>query len=232
MEKEIHLPNHIAIIMDGNRRWASQHGLSKLEGHREALMNLHSLLEYLHERQIKHVTVFLFSTENWSRSEDEIKGLFQLFEEALDIELSYLHNSGVRIRHLGQLEGLPKSLQTAINMAVELTKNNTNRTLSLAINYGGRSEILDATRRIIAEGIPPENIDEKLFSSYLYTNGIPDVDLLIRTSGELRTSNFLTWQTAYSELYFTDTLWPEFDTKELEKALLSYSQRQRRFGGG
>ena len=218
--------------MDGNRRWAKQHGLSKLEGHREALKNLHSLLEYLHKRQIKYVTVFLFSTENWRRSDDEIKGLFQLFEEALDMELSYLHSSGVRIRHLGRLEELPHSLQTTINNAVEVTKNNTTRTLSLAINYGGRSEIIDATRRIIDEGIPPENIDEELFSSYLYTDGIPDVDLLIRTSGEFRTSNFLTWQSAYSELYFTDILWPEFDSKELEKALISYSQRQRRFGGG
>ncbi len=231
MEKDIRLPNHIAIIMDGNRRWAKQHGLSKLEGHRTALKNLHSILEYLDERQIKYVTIFLFSTENWNRSEDEIWGLFQLFEETLNKEIDYLHKRGVNIRHLGQLDQLPSSLQLAIKRAEELTKNNTNKTLSLAVNYGGRAEILNAVRRLIAEGIPPQNIDEKLFSSYLYTAGLPDVDLLIRTSGELRTSNFLIWQSAYSEFYFTDVLWPNFDKKELEKALVAYSQRQRRFGG-
>ena len=217
--------------MDGNRRWAKRHGLDALEGHRAALKNLHSLLEYLNEQQIKFVTIFLFSTENWSRSEDEIKGLFWLFEEAIDKETPYLHQQGVQIRHLGRLDELPNSLQAAIKKAVELTKNNTERAINLAINYGGRAEILDATRRIIADGIPPQDIDEKLFSSYLYSAGSPDVDLLIRTSGELRISNFLMWQSAYSEFYFTEVLWPDFNKEELEKALITYSQRQRRFGG-
>ena len=225
------LPNHIGIIMDGNRRWAKRHGLDALEGHFAALKNLHSLLEYVNEQQIKCVTIFLFSTENWSRSEDEIKGLFWLFEEALDKEAPYLHQQGVQLRHLGRLDELPNSLQAAIKKAVELTKNNTERTISLAINYGGRTEILDVIRRIIADGIPPQDIDEKLFSSYLYTAGLPDVDLLIRTSGELRISNFLMWQSAYSEFYFTEVLWPDFNKKEFEKALITYSQRQRRFGG-
>jgi len=225
------LPNHIGIIMDGNRRWAKRHGLDVLEGHFAALKNLHSLLEYVNEQQIKCVTIFLFSTENWSRSEDEIKGLFWLFEEALDKEAPYLHQQGVQLRHLGRLDELPNSLQAAIKKAVELTKNNTERTINLAINYGGRTEILDVIRRIIADGIPPQDIDEKLFSSYLYTAGLPDVDLLIRTSGELRISNFLMWQSAYSEFYFTEVLWPDFNKEEFEKALITYSQRQRRFGG-
>ena len=230
-KKIVPLPNHIGIIMDGNRRWAKRHGLDALEGHFAALKNLHSLLEYVNEQQIKCVTIFLFSTENWSRSEDEIKGLFWLFEEALDKEAPYLHQQGVQLRHLGRLDELPNSLQAAIKKAVELTKNNTERTISLAINYGGRTEILDVIRRIIADGIPPQDIDEKLFSSYLYTAGLPDVDLLIRTSGELRISNFLMWQSAYSEFYFTEVLWPDFNKEEFEKALITYSQRQRRFGG-
>ena len=229
--KDVHLPNHIAIIIDGNRRWAKQHGLPSFEGHRAAVKNLRSVLKHLSERKIKYVTLYLFSTENWKRSAVEVKGLFQLFEEMIRKEVPELNKRGVRLRHLGQLNGLPHRLQLAITEAVELTKNNTDMTLSLAVNYGGRSEILDAVRRLITDGISPQNIDEKLFSSYLYTNGFPDVDLLIRTGGELRISNFLTWQTVYTEFYFPNVLWPDFDKEEVDKALLSYSQRQRRFGG-
>jgi len=231
MEKDVRLPNHIAIIIDGNRRWAKQHGLPSFEGHRAAIENLRSVLKHLSERQIKYVTLYLFSTENWKRSAVEVNGLFRLMEEMLDKEVAELNERGVRIRHLGQLNSLPHRLQLVITRAVELTKNNTDMTLSLAVNYGGRSEILDAVRRLITDGISPQNIDEELFSSYLYTNGLPDVDLLIRTGGELRISNFLTWQTVYTEFYFPDVLWPDFDEKEVDKALLSYSQRQRRFGG-
>ncbi len=231
MKKDVRLPNHIAIIIDGNRRWAKQHGLPSFEGHRAAVKNLRSVLEYLSERQIKYVTLYLFSTENWRRSAVEVKGLFQLFEKMLDKEIPELNKRGVRLRHLGQLNGLPHRLQLAITRAVELTKNNTDMTLSLAVNYGGRTEILDAVRRLITDGISPQNIDEKLFSSCLYTTGLPDVDLLIRTGGELRISNFLTWQTVYSEFCFPNVLWPDFDKNEVDKALLSYSQRQRRFGG-
>lgn len=231
MEKITRLPNHVAIIMDGNRRWAEQRGLPRLEGHRAGLENVHSVIGYLNHHQVKYVTIFAFSTENWSRPKDEVTGLLRLLEERIDKESLEFHNKGVRLRHLGGLDGLPRSLQLTVNKAVELTKNNTGMTLSFAFNYGGRSEILNAVRRLITEGIPPQNIDEELFDSYLYTTGLPDVDLLIRTGGELRISNFLIWQSAYSEYYFTEVLWPDFNEKEVEKALLSYSQRQRRFGG-
>ncbi len=231
MKKDAHLPNHIAIIVDGNRRWAKQRGLPQLAGHRAALKNLRSTLEYLSKRQIKYVTLYLFSTENWHRPENEVADLFQLIEEILGKELPELHKKGFKIRHLGRIGELPDSLRLIINSAVEETKTNAGMTLNLAINYGGRGEILDAVHHLITEGIPAKDVDEKLFSKYLYTAGMPDVDLLIRTSGELRTSNFLTWQTVYTEFYFTDTLWPDFDIEELEKALLSYNQRKRRFGG-
>jgi undecaprenyl diphosphate synthase len=193
--------------------------------------NLSNVIDYLNERQIKYVTVYTFSTENWNRPELEVKGLFRISEERIKKDLPRLHKKGIRFRHLGRLEGLPPSLQEAINKALELTKNNSGMTLNLAFNYGGRTEILDAIRRIIAEGVPPEKLDEKLFAGYLYTPDLPDVDLLIRTANELRLSNFLLWQTAYSEYYFTKVLWPDFDKKEVDKALLAYSQRQRRFGG-
>lgn len=189
------------------------------------------MIGYLNDCQIKYVTVYTFSTENWNRPEDEVKGLFRLSEEKINKDLPVFNKRGIRFRHLGRLQGLPPGLQQAINRALELTKNNTGMTLSLAFNYGGRAEILDAVGRIIAEGIPPEKLDEKLFSSYLYTTDLPDVDLLIRTADELRLSNFLIWQTAYSEYYFTKVLWPDFDNKEVDRALLAYSRRQRRFGG-
>jgi undecaprenyl diphosphate synthase len=216
--------------MDGNRRWADQHDLPRFEGHRAGVENMRSIMEYFGKHQLKYLTVYGFSTENWSRSEDEVRDLLYLLEEIIDKETAKLHRQGVRLRHLGQLERLPQNLQVAINRATELTKNNTGMTFNFAFNYGGRTEILDAVRRLIVEGIPPQNIDEKLFSRYLYTAGLPDIDLVIRTGGVIRLSNFLMWQTAYSEYYFTDVLWPDFDEKEADKALLSYSQRQRRFG--
>jgi len=231
MKKNTRLPNHIAIIMDGNRRWAEQRGLPRLEGHQAGVENMRSIMEYFSKCQLKYLTVYGFSTENWSRPEDEVRDLLHLLEEMLEKETPGLHNRGVRLRHLGRLEELPPGPRLAITGALELTKNNTGMTFSFAFNYGGRTEILDAVRRLIAEGIPPQNIDERLFSGYLYTAGLPDIDLVIRTGGVIRLSNFLMWQTAYSEYYFTDVLWPDFDEKEAEKALLSYSQRQRRFGG-
>ena len=230
-KKIAQLPNHVAIIIDGNGRWAKQHGLTRLEGHRAGAENIRPIIKCLSQHHIKYVTLYGFSTENWNRPEDEVTGLLHLFEESIDKYVSELHENGIKLRHLGRLEELPQSLQLAINRAIELTKNNTGMTLSLALNYGGRLEILDAVRHIIAEGIPTQNIDEGLFNSYLYTAGLPDVDLVIRTSGEFRISNFLMWQAAYSEYYFTEVLWPDFNQKELEKALLAYSQRQRRFGG-
>ncbi len=229
-KKITRLPNHVAIIMDGNGRWAKKRGLPRLEGHQAGAQNIRPIIKCLNQYHIKYVTLYGFSTENWNRPEDEVTGLLHLFEESINKYVSELHENGIKLRHLGHLEELPQGLQLAINKATKLTKNNTSMTLSFALNYGGRLEILDAVRRIKAEGIPIQNIDERLFNSYLYTAGLPDVDLVIRTSGEFRTSNFLIWQAAYSEYYFTDVLWPDFNEKELEKALLAYSQRQRRFG--
>ncbi len=231
MKKFARLPNHIAIIMDGNGRWAEQRGLPRLAGHGVGVEKLHSIVEYFGKRQLKYLTVYGFSTENWKRPEDEVRGLLNLLGETIDKETPKLHKRGIRIRHLGRLQELPSGPQQVISRAVELTKNNTGMTFSFAFNYGARIEILDAVRHLIAEGIPPETIDEKLFNNYLYTTGLPDVDLVIRTGGEIRLSNFLMWQTAYSEYYFTEVLWPDFDKKEIDKVLLAYSQRQRRFGG-
>jgi len=225
-----HLPVHVAIVPDGNGRWAEQHGLPRLAGHRAGVKIMRSMIEYLNDYQIKYVTLYGFSTENWNRPEDEVKGLFRVLEERIGKDVPKLHKKGVKVRHLGRLEELPTWLQKSIKNAEELTKNNTGMTLSLAFNYGGHVEIIDAVRRIIAEGIPSEKIDEKLFSSYLYTAGLPDVDLLIRTGDELRLSNFLIWQTAYSEYYFTQSLWPDITKEDIDKALLAYSQRERRFG--
>jgi len=229
--KKVSPPNHIAIIMDGNGRWAERRGLPRFEGHLAGIKSVRSTVRCLKQYQIKYVTLYGFSTENWERPRDEVINLFRLLEEVADKEALEFHKLGVKIRHLGRLEDLPQGLRQAVNRAIELTKNNTGMTLSLAFNYGGRTEILDAVRAIIAEGVPPQSINEELFNSYLYTAGLPDVDLIIRTGGELRMSNFLIWQATYSEYYFTDVLWPDFDEKEIKKALLSYSRRQRRFGG-
>ena len=230
LKKINHLPVHVAIVPDGNGRWAEQRGLPRLAGHRAGVKKMRSLIEHLNDYQVKCVTLYGFSTENWGRPGDEIDGLFHILEERIDKDVPKLHKRGVRVRHLGRSEALPTWLQRAINRATELTKDNTGMTLNLAFNYGGHIEILDAIRRIVVDDIPPEKIDEKLFSSYLYTSGLPDVDLLIRTGDELRLSNFLIWQTAYSEYYFTQTLWPDFTNKDIDKALLAYSQRERRFG--
>ena len=231
MKRIVPLPNHVAIIMDGNGRWAKQRGLLRLEGHKAGVENIRPVIECLDGYGIKYVTLYVFSTENWDRPEDEIESLFCLFEDRVDKETPELHRRGVKFCHLGRLEELPPELQLAITRALKLTENNIGMNLGFAFNYGGRREILDAVRRLIAEGISPQNIDEQLFSSYLYTDGLPDVDLLIRTGGELRVSNFLLWQIAYSECYFTQVLWPDFNEGKIEEALLFYSQRQRRFGG-
>ena len=230
VKKINHLPVHVAIVPDGNGRWAEKRGLPRLAGHRAGVEKMRSLVEHLNDYQVKCVTLYGFSTENWGRPGDEIDGLFHILKDRIEKDVPKLHKKGVRVRHLGRIEELPAWLQQAINRAMELTRDNTGMTLNLAFNYGGHVEILDAIRRIVVDGIPPEKIDEKLFSSYLYTAGLPDVDLLIRTGDELRLSNFLIWQTAYSEYYFTQTLWPDFTNKDIDKALLAYSQRERRFG--
>ena len=225
------LPNHIAIVPDGNGRWAERRGLPRLSGHRAGADNMRRMVKYLNEYPIKYLTLYGFSTENWTRPEEEVRGLFQILEEFIDKCAQEIHERGVQLRHLGRLNELPQSLQLAINRAVELTKNNTRMILNVAFNYGGRAEILDAVRRLLADGVKPQNIDEELFSSYLYSAGLPNVDLLIRTGDETRLSNFLIWQTAYSEYHFTTVLWPDFGKKDINKALLSYSRRERRFGG-
>ena len=230
-KKQTHLPEHVAIIMDGNGRWAKQRNLPRFEGHQAGVENMHAAIEYFSQLKVKYLTVYGFSTENWNRPEEEIDGLLHLLQETIDEETMKLHRQGVRLRHLGQPERLPRNLQIAIDKIVDLTKNNTGLNFSFAFNYGGRTEIVDAARRLVTEGIPVEKIDEKLFSRYLYTADLPDVDLVIRTGGELRVSNFLIWQAAYSEYYFTDVLWPDFNKQEIDRALLAYSQRQRRFGG-
>lgn len=230
MEKITHFPNHVAVVPDGNGRWAEQHGLPRLKGHEAGAKNMWRMVQYLNEYPIRYLTLYGFSTENWNRPEDEVAGLFRILEQIINKYAPEVNKRGIGLRHLGRLGELPQGLQQAINGAVELTKSNTGMTLSLAFNYGGRAEIVDAARRLISDGIPLQNIDEELFSSYLYTAGLPEVDLVIRTADELRLSNFLIWQSAYSEYYFTSVLWPNFDKKEAEKALLSYSQRERRFG--
>jgi undecaprenyl diphosphate synthase len=224
------LPTHLAIVPDGNGRWAEHRGLPRLSGHRAGAENMRRMIEYLNEYPVKYVTLYGFSTENWGRPQEEVQGLFHLLEEFINKYVDDINERGIRLRHLGRLHQLPPSLQEAINRAVEKTKNNTRMTLNVAFNYGGRAEIIDAVRRIVADGIPPQNIDENLFDSYLYTAGLPHVDLLIRTADELRFSNFLIWQTAYSEYYLTKVLWPDFGKEELHQALFSYSQRKRRFG--
>ena len=224
-------PSHIAIIMDGNRRWAEQHGLPREEGHRAGVESLRTTIEHLSTYDLSYLTIFGFSTENWTRSETEVRMLLMLLEEVLSNEASGLNKRGIRLQHLGRLEGLPPTAQEVIQRSAELTKNNNKMVLSFAFNYGGRSEILDAVNRLIKDKVPPSQINEKVFSEYLYTSGIPDVDMVIRTGGETRLSNFLIWQSVYSEIFFTDVLWPDFDEHEIDRALLFYSQKQRRFGG-
>jgi len=222
---------HIAIILDGNRRWAQQHGLLALYGHNQGVNSIRSVVRYLGNHGLKYLTVYGFSTENWNRAPDEVEGLFRLFTEVLNKDTLELNKKGIRLRHIGRISELPQYLQLAIQQAVKLTSGNTGMALTLAVNYGGRIEILDALRRLIDERIPSQQVDESLFSHYLYADDLPDVDLLIRTGGELRLSNFLLWQSAYSEFYSTETLWPDFGVEELEKALKTYSERKRRFGG-
>jgi undecaprenyl diphosphate synthase len=231
MEKITGIPRHVAIIMDGNGRWAERRGLARLDGHRAGVKNIRPILKRLSQRGVEFVTIYAFSTENWNRPRDEVNGLFDLLLDVIEREARELHKSGVRIRHIGSLEGLSKDIRTKIGKAVKLTERNTAMTLGVALNYGGRAEILEAFRRLAADGVPPGDVTDATFERYLYTYGFPDVDLMIRTSGEMRTSNFLIWQAAYAEYFFTPILWPDFDAGELDRALEAYGQRRRRFGG-
>jgi undecaprenyl diphosphate synthase len=224
------IPSHVAIIMDGNGRWARERGLPRLAGHRAGVENLRRVLEACGEFGIKYLTLYAFSTENWDRPVAEVKGLINILEDVIDRELDELHEKGVQLRHLGRLERLSPELIEKVNRAIEITQENDRLVLNIAWNYGGRDEIVQAIERIISSGVSPEEITEELIGSYLYTSGCPDPDLIIRTSGELRVSNFLIWQGAYAEWYVTQTYWPDFGREELRAALIEYAARERRFG--
>jgi len=224
------IPVHVAIIMDGNGRWARARGLPRLAGHRAGVDNLRRVLEASVEYGIQILTIYAFSTENWNRPESEVKGLIAILEEVIDRELQSLHENGVQLRHIGRLERLGAKLQEKVKHAIELTKNNDRLILNVAWNYGGRAEIVHAIQEIIQDGVPADEISEELLSSYLYTSESPDPDLIIRTSGEMRVSNFLIWQGAYSELYVTPHYWPDFGPDELLEAIQDYAQRERRYG--
>jgi undecaprenyl diphosphate synthase len=225
------VPRHVAIIMDGNGRWAKARGLPRLAGHRAGTENIRPVLEASVEFGIEILTIWAFSTENWQRPDEEVTGLLRILQQMIHRELQELHKQGVQLRHVGRLGRLPKRLQKQIRDAVTLTKDNHRIVLNVAFDYGGRAEIVQAVQRIIRDGIPAEQVDEALISRYMYTCGQPDPDLIIRTSGEMRISGFMMWQSAYAEYYITPTLWPDFDRDELYKALAAFSQRDRRFGG-
>ncbi len=224
------VPQHVAIIMDGNGRWAQSRGLPRLAGHRAGTENLRVIIEACVEFGVKYLTIYAFSTENWARPPAEVRGLMRILEDMLDRQLDELDAKGVQIRHIGRLERIRPALQEKIVRSVERTKNNTRLVLNVAFNYGGRDEIVHAIQRIIRDGVKPEDVTPELVSRYLYTAGIPDPDLIIRTSGELRVSNFLIWQGAYAEWYITPTYWPDFNKEEFRKALEEYKRRDRRFG--
>jgi len=224
------VPQHIVLFPDGNRRWAKQKGLLSLEGHKQGYNNLLNFAEWCKKRGVKVFTAFGFSTENWNRSEEEVTYLMKLLEGCLIDNLDRYNKDGVRVRVIGQRDRLPKSLQEAIIKTEDATKNNQNLFLNLAISYGGKWDILNAVKKIIKEGIPEDKIGEKLFESYLSTAGLPSSDLIIRAGGEMRMSNFVLWQAAYSELYFCPKFWPDFTEQDLDLALKEFDRRSRRFG--
>lgn len=223
-------PRHVAIIMDGNGRWAKQRGMPRSAGHRQGTENLRTIIRAAVEFGVEILTIYAFSTENWNRPMREVQLLLRILEMVIDRELTELHGEGVQIRHIGELEGIPPRLQQKVTQACARTKNNTRLILNVAFNYGGRDEIVHAVQQIVDDGIPATDITEELISKYLYTGGLPDPDLIIRTSGEFRVSNFLIWQGSYAEYYYTDVLWPDFGREEFYAALQDYSGRQRRFG--
>jgi len=224
------VPQHVAIIMDGNGRWARKRNLPRYAGHRAGAENLRRIINASVEFGIKILTIYAFSTENWGRPEREVRALMKIIARVLDQELEELHAQGVCLHHLGDMTGVEQDLQDKVHKALELTKNNDRLILNVAFNYGGRAEILHAVRQMLADKIAPETLTDSLFSSYLFTRGLPDPDLVIRTSGELRISNFLIWQAAYSEFYPTPVYWPDFGREELYEAIVAFNQRERRFG--
>ncbi len=224
------VPAHIAIIMDGNGRWAKQRGLPRLAGHRAGTENIRKIIEGCVEYGVRYLTLYAFSTENWRRPPHEVTGLLTILGEVIDRETEELHRNGVRLRHLGCLDALPPRLQERVLYAVDLTRHNDRLMVNVAFNYGGRAEILEAARRMIRDGIAPDAVDERTFSSYLYTDGVPDPDLIVRTAGEMRLSNFLLWQAAYAEYYSTPRYWPDFGKEELAQSIREFARRERRYG--
>ena len=224
------IPSHIAIIMDGNGRWAQARGLPRMAGHRAGTENLRRIIEACIEFGIFYLTIYAFSTENWSRPQDEVQGLMKIFEDVIDRELQELHDQGVQLRHIGRLERLEPTFRAKVLNALEYTRHNNRLVLNVAFNYGGRDEIINAIQRMLKEQLKPEDVTAEKVDQYLFTAGVPDPDLIIRTSGELRCSNFLLWQGAYSEWYFPAVYWPDFDKEQLRLAIEEFNQRERRYG--
>lgn len=224
------VPQHVAIIMDGNGRWALSRGLPRIAGHRAGTENLRRVMEGCGELGIKYLTIYAFSTENWGRPLEEVRGLMRILEDVIDSELQELVEEGVQLRHIGRLEQLDPRLRKKVLQAVEMTRHNDRLIMNIAFNYGGRDEIVTAIKHMIDDGIESEKVTAELVSKYLYTRDVPDPDLVIRTSGELRISNFLIWQAAYAEWYFTPVYWPDFGKDELRKAVEEFAARERRYG--
>ncbi len=224
------VPTHIAIIMDGNGRWASRRGLPRIEGHRSGTRNVRRVLEALELYGVSYVTLFAFSTENWSRPTDEVRGLMALLQDTIEREAPTLMEKNVRLRCLGRMDRLPKQLRGVMQKTLDITRENAGLTLSVALDYGGRDEIVQAVKQIVDDGVAAEDVSAELLQQYLYTSELPDPDLIIRTAGEQRLSNFLIWQSIYSEYHFSPVDWPDFDEGALEVAIQDFSQRKRRFG--
>ena len=224
------IPTHVAIIMDGNGRWALARGLPRMAGHRAGTENLRSIIQACIEFGIRYLTIYAFSTENWGRPSTEVQGLMKLFESVIDRELQELHDQGVQLRHIGRLDGLKPTFRKKVLQALEYTCDNDRLILNIAFNYGGRDEIVCTIQRMIEDGVKADEVTTDLVKRYLFTSGVPDPDLIIRTAGELRGSNFLIWQGAYSEWYFPPVYWPDFDKEQLRLALDEYSHRERRYG--
>jgi undecaprenyl diphosphate synthase len=224
------LPRHVAIIMDGNRRWARNRGLSELEGHSAGVEAIRTVLRHVVRRGVPVLSLYAFSRENWARSDDEVRGLFELLEQAIRSETAELKEQGVRIRLLGRLDELPDETRRSIGAALDETSDGDRLLLNIAFNYAGRTELVDAVRKLVAGGISPDAVDEEAISGALYTAGLPDPDLVIRTGGEQRLSNFLIWQSAYAEFYSCEVLWPDFGPEAFDAAVLEFARRTRRFG--
>ena len=225
------LPAHVAIIMDGNGRWAAQRHLPRVEGHRAGIDSVRDVVETSARLGIGVLTLYAFSVENWKRPRTEVNTLMTLLKRYLRLELSTLLKNNIRFRVIGRADELPVDVQHELESGIQKTAGNSGMLFNIALNYGGRAEIIDAARRMLTEGVSPDEIDEQRFSEYLYTAGQPDPDLLIRTSGEMRVSNFLLWQIAYSEIWVTETLWPDFRRQHLLEAVVAYQKRDRRYGG-